>query len=341
MKRAQEVLRHEIIGHYASLMLRDTVEWNGILRNIYRLEQMGNAKVLSAAALVDRNQKDLKDNPARRQEEIFAVLVERDEHNQIGVLRGLVDRILLRVKEWLQRLGMDNGWVNNRTFNEMMAWARQSEIGLASGKLVRGPWNAVGMSQELRDSIAAIAMLAKTDNGRPTAAELAQAQRQYDGVVAAKLAIENINKQIKKARFNKTKFARLRDSLPKGSAERAEADAKRKAAIQEENRLVLKTSKWSPYNIYMRTAGEIEARDTANRFDLTPDQRRETAPYLNTMFKDGIADSEVIVNTGRTGPALSEVRYSRTAATATDRRATKNLPPRRAKQLIATLGIAR
>lgn len=56
---------------------------------------------------------------------------------------------------------------------------------------------------------------------------------------------------------------------------------------------------------YQSLAGEIEARDTQNRLSLTPDQRRDTAPYRDTMFKDGIADSEVIVKTEGAGPQFS------------------------------------
>jgi hypothetical protein len=46
---------------------------------------------------------------------------------------------------------------------------------------------------------------------------------------------------------------------------------------------------------YLRLAGEIEARDTARRLDMTPEQRQEKQPYMETMFRDGIADNDVIV----------------------------------------------
>jgi hypothetical protein len=47
---------------------------------------------------------------------------------------------------------------------------------------------------------------------------------------------------------------------------------------------------------YLRLAGEIEARDTARRLNLTPEQRQEKQPYTETLFRDGIADEDIITS---------------------------------------------
>lgn len=60
------------------------------------------------------------------------------------------------------------------------------------------------------------------------------------------------------------------------------------------------TREQEAFKQYQSIAGEIEARDTQARKFLTPDERRDTAPYRATLFKDGIADSDVIVQTGGT-----------------------------------------
>jgi len=137
-------------------------------------------------------------------------------------------------------------------------------------------------------------------------------KKDYEVIERAKREIELLTKQQKKARTNKTKFARLRDSLPRGSQERANAEEKRKAAVKIENNLTLEISKWGPGGLYKRNFGEIEARDTASRLEMTPEERQATPPYRNTMFRDGIADKDVVLQSNfRTALSVnSDIRYS-------------------------------
>ena len=64
---------------------------------------------------------------------------------------------------------------------------------------------------------------------------------------------------------------------------RAERDAAISAGLD---------ARYTPYDAYFNTAGEIEARDAAQRRQLTPEQRRETMPNTgdeNTVFSDADA----------------------------------------------------
>ena len=63
---------------------------------------------------------------------------------------------------------------------------------------------------------------------------------------------------------------------------RAERDAAISAGLD---------ARYTPYDAYFNTAGEIEARDVAQRRQLTPEQRRETMPNTgdeNTVFVDSL-----------------------------------------------------
>lgn len=74
-------------------------------------------------------------------------------------------------------------------------------------------------------------------------------------------------------------------------AQRWEKAAKNSQRSMEEQRALEKKA----FKDYQSSAGEIESRDTENRLSLTPEQRQATPPYRDTMFKDGIADEDVIV----------------------------------------------
>ena len=56
----------------------------------------------------------------------------------------------------------------------------------------------------------------------------------------------------------------------------------------------------SAFEQYESLAGEIEARDTQERLDLTPEQREATAPYSSQDTSNSIAIKYVVFLT-RTG----------------------------------------
>ncbi|MCP4569084.1 MAG: hypothetical protein GY841_16035 [FCB group bacterium] len=66
------------------------------------------------------------------------------------------------------------------------------------------------------------------------------------------------------------------------------------AAIKKYSDRVAKGEKWSPMGQYLRFMGEIEARDTASRADLTPEQRKQQKPYKS----QGIAKEDAIIRFG-------------------------------------------
>ena len=53
-------------------------------------------------------------------------------------------------------------------------------------------------------------------------------------------------------------------------------------ALKEELKRLYEAYPGTPFEAYQRLAGEIEARDTANRAGLSPEQRKETAPDLRS-----------------------------------------------------------
>lgn len=81
------------------------------------------------------------------------------------------------------------------------------------------------------------------------------------------------------------------------------ADLERRIREAERDSLLYSTA--SDYDLYYNTAGEIEARDTASRRDLTREQRRQTAPDLgdeDTVFAEGSEDGYMWTRrTGRRG----------------------------------------
>lgn len=75
------------------------------------------------------------------------------------------------------------------------------------------------------------------------------------------------------------------DLLNEYYAARAERDAAISAGMD---------ARRTPYDAYFNTAGEIEARDAAQRRQMTPEQRRETMPNTgdeNTVFADNFGNS--------------------------------------------------
>lgn len=75
------------------------------------------------------------------------------------------------------------------------------------------------------------------------------------------------------------------DLLNEYYAARAERDAAISAGMD---------ARRTPYDTYFNTAGEIEARDAAQRRQMTPEQRRETMPNTgdeNTVFADNFGNS--------------------------------------------------
>ena len=64
---------------------------------------------------------------------------------------------------------------------------------------------------------------------------------------------------------------------------------------------------------YLNTAGEIEARETAKRRNMTAAQRRESVPYRgdeNTVFADGASDSFEYVGKTKDGRRIYETNFS-------------------------------
>jgi hypothetical protein len=77
----------------------------------------------------------------------------------------------------------------------------------------------------------------------------------------------------------------------------AEADR----AVERLNKANVTIRRGSAMNQYMKTAGEIEARDVQARQKLTPEQRKATAPYSN----ENIAPEDAIVMFGGSGAQMS------------------------------------
>ena len=94
----------------------------------------------------------------------------------------------------------------------------------------------------------------------------------------------------------------LADLEPEVSSARSKAiKARVEADFVVKNNEALKVSNRDAYSEYQRIAGEIEARDIANRLDLSDEQRKATAPYSS----ENIAEEDAIVMFGSSGPQMS------------------------------------
>lgn len=96
-ERAQQVARHELIGHYGITNMVGRSEMANLARRVIQAEAEGNAQILDIAAQVDATQPGL--SPQRRGMEIIAVMAERNLQNKI------VKRVLDAIRTFLKERG--------------------------------------------------------------------------------------------------------------------------------------------------------------------------------------------------------------------------------------------
>lgn len=142
----------------------------------------------------------------------------------------------------------------------------------------------------------------------------------YDGAVvsapgAAPYVIAFESKQVKHTtNENPTESEDFRYSYAGERAKTADLSllqqAKTRVDAGEDAETVRKETGWFKGKKSDQWRFEIEARNVQDRQALTPEQRRATPPYRDTMLKDGIKDEDVIVLMG-SGKAESNARYSR------------------------------
>jgi len=72
-------------------------------------------------------------------------------------------------------------------------------------------------------------------------------------------------------------------------------------ALRDLRQVTTRMTEDERFDLYLRVAGEIEARDVQDRMDLTPEQRKAVAPYSS----ENIAPEDAIVMFGASGPQMS------------------------------------
>lgn len=138
-KRAQKVLNHEVVGHWAIQNLRSAPEFVQILRALRQLEKAGNKDIARIAQQVDASQPGL--DATDRGSEIFAVAIEQGLHEKIGLLKTWATRLLQGFKAFLRKMGLDNNFVNSVTLNDVLLFARETQQKLNRGEVSQdGRW---------------------------------------------------------------------------------------------------------------------------------------------------------------------------------------------------------
>lgn len=159
--RAQEVLAHEAVGHYA---MEQTVHMGNLVPQIQALEKAKAPAVVSAAAWVDANTKGL--TPSTRAKEIVAVLAERGEHKRIGVLK----RMVAALRSWLREKGFATSWVDKLSENDVMYLLRHGEAYLKDKSGYTHPLLANVPSWRDRTKLSPTAVEEVAEQGSSTAA---------------------------------------------------------------------------------------------------------------------------------------------------------------------------
>ncbi|HEY9101092.1 JAB domain-containing protein [Chitinimonas sp.] len=135
LKRANEVLSHELIGHYAQERLVDGKEFTRALNSIEKMEAAGSKLVKELALRVDSTQPKLRQEaPRTRTKEILAQAVETGAYKKSPTLARLVADMSRAVKAGLRKLGFRHSWVNALTAEEVFSLLREGERRLEMGQ---------------------------------------------------------------------------------------------------------------------------------------------------------------------------------------------------------------
>lgn len=137
-KRAIEVARHELIGHYGLENMLNKVDATllpKLLKSVLFAEKAGNKAIVEIAKYVDETQAGLNDK--RRAKEIIAVMAERNIHNKI------MQRVIDAVRLFLKKIGFTKGDVTDAKIAGLL---RDAQLYLkANGRSVVNSSDMVGV----------------------------------------------------------------------------------------------------------------------------------------------------------------------------------------------------
>lgn len=97
-ERAQEIARHELVGHYGLEDMVGTSALNTLTKKVIAAEQAGNALFRQIGQEVDQKQPGLA--PQDRAKEIIATMAERNLHNSI------THQAFNKVRQFVKRIGL-------------------------------------------------------------------------------------------------------------------------------------------------------------------------------------------------------------------------------------------
>ncbi|MBL8506953.1 MAG: hypothetical protein JNM11_00705, partial [Chitinimonas sp.] len=131
LPRAQEVLEHEVVGHFAMEKLAAQDEYQQAIRSVAAMEKSSNALVRELATFIDAAQPGLP--PVRRIQEIMARAVETGVYRQSPLLHRVAADVTRQVKAILRRMGFEPKWTNKLTIEEVFSLLREGDRRVDAG----------------------------------------------------------------------------------------------------------------------------------------------------------------------------------------------------------------
>jgi GGDEF domain-containing protein len=163
-KRAVEVARHELIGHYGMENMLGKELMNKLINRVLEAEKSGNKTIADVAKQVDETQPKL--NNKRRAKEIIAVMAERNMQNSIA--RRVIDAI----RTFLKKIGFVKSDITDA---EVAGLLRDAQVYLKeSGRSFVEPEGELAFSN-------GVPISEKSENKKVSAEELIDGAKKYFG----------------------------------------------------------------------------------------------------------------------------------------------------------------
>ncbi|GLR14009.1 hypothetical protein GCM10007907_27990 [Chitinimonas prasina] len=152
LPRAQQVLEHEVVGHFAMEKLAAQDEYQQAIRSVAAMEKSSNALIQELATFIDSAQPGLP--PVRRIQEIMARAVETGVYRQSPRLHRITADVTRQVKAILRRMGFEPKWTNELTIEEVFSLLREGDRRVDAGlKAYSGRLAKLASAAELEHSL--------------------------------------------------------------------------------------------------------------------------------------------------------------------------------------------
>jgi len=149
--RAEQVLAHEVFGHYGVESIVGKEQWNQIMLSAVKM-RADTASIKNAAlraAVESTSRRYAKATPMTYAKELIAVMAER------GVKGSILDRVISAAKRWLRALGFDVKWSDSEMRDLVSRGMKNVKegSGIGAAPIIQAPFATEGARSVPIDSI--------------------------------------------------------------------------------------------------------------------------------------------------------------------------------------------